>query len=103
MSVMRGCMGGRWDHFRTAGPRVKRMPQQGTGTSLAAEWLLETKPMSGPNPSSAAAARDVLASLRVALDEATAALARRCSVDGRLASGALDAMQVPSFELAWAA
>jgi (2S)-methylsuccinyl-CoA dehydrogenase len=50
-----------------------------------------------------AAARTVLARLRAALAAATQALARRCSVDGRLGARQLDAEQVPCFELAWAA
>jgi (2S)-methylsuccinyl-CoA dehydrogenase len=53
--------------------------------------------------SSCPAAGHVVAALRAALDAATAALGRRCSRDGRLAARALDAQQVPSFELAWAA
>ena len=50
-----------------------------------------------------AAARRVLHLLRTALDDATRALAERCSREGRLDAGRLDAQQVPSFELAWAA
>src|SRR5690606_8738075 len=48
-------------------------------------------------------ARRSLAALRAALDAATLALARRCGSGGRLSGAALDAAQVPSFELAWAA
>jgi (2S)-methylsuccinyl-CoA dehydrogenase len=50
-----------------------------------------------------AAARAILGDLRAALATATRALAERCSRDGRLLAPALDAHQVPSFELAWAA
>jgi (2S)-methylsuccinyl-CoA dehydrogenase len=50
-----------------------------------------------------APARQVLQALRAAFDQATAALARRCAVDGRLDARRLDAEQVASFELAWAA
>lgn len=59
--------------------------------------------MAASNASSVAAARHVLSHLRTALDGAAAALARQCSEGGRLASRRLDALQVPSFELAWAA
>lgn len=48
-------------------------------------------------------ARQVLSGLRTALTSATAALAQRCVANGRLSSRLLDAAQVPSFELAWAA
>jgi (2S)-methylsuccinyl-CoA dehydrogenase len=50
-----------------------------------------------------AAARTALAALRQSFDLAAAALAARCSSNGRLAARALDAQQVASFELAWAA
>jgi (2S)-methylsuccinyl-CoA dehydrogenase len=49
------------------------------------------------------AARRNLAALRDAFDSATRALARRCSTAGRLSAERLDAEQVASFELAWAA
>ncbi|GAB3763059.1 acyl-CoA dehydrogenase family protein [Ramlibacter monticola] len=47
--------------------------------------------------------RNCLARLRTAFDAATVALARRCSAQGRLSGDKLDAEQVASFELAWAA
>jgi len=50
-----------------------------------------------------ATARAFLLDLRTALDTATRALGARCSRDGRLLAPALDAQQVASFELAWAA
>lgn len=49
-----------------------------------------------------AAARDALGTLRTLLDGATGVLAARCSRGGRLDARALDAQQIPSFELAWA-
>ena len=52
------------------------------------------------NPHTSAAR--LLATLRDALDVATAALARRCAPNGRLDVQQLDTEQVPSFELAWA-
>ncbi|HEX7889093.1 MAG TPA: acyl-CoA dehydrogenase [Ramlibacter sp.] len=48
-------------------------------------------------------ARGGLAALRTAFEAATGALAQRCSGDGRLSGRKLDAEQVASFELAWAA
>src|SRR3954453_16233675 len=60
-------------------------------------------PMSLPSHAPAAQAAGLLARLRAGLDQASGALAQRCSRDGRLQPGALDALQVPSFELAWAA
>jgi (2S)-methylsuccinyl-CoA dehydrogenase len=59
--------------------------------------------MDRPTPPLAAAARHALATLRSAFDEATRALAARCAPAGRLESARLDAHQVASFELAWAA
>jgi len=50
-----------------------------------------------------ALARSFLARLRSAFDAATLALAQRCSAEGRLSGRKLDAQQVASFELAWAA
>jgi (2S)-methylsuccinyl-CoA dehydrogenase len=50
-----------------------------------------------------AVARARLAALRSAFERATRALAAQCSRNGRLSSEQLDAQQVPSFELAWAA
>ena len=50
-----------------------------------------------------AIARHCLARLRSAFDAAAAALAQRCSTDGRPSGRKLDAHQVASFELAWAA
>lgn len=50
-----------------------------------------------------AAARRSLATLRTGFDQAALALARRCASDGRLSGRKLDAEQVASFELAWAA
>jgi (2S)-methylsuccinyl-CoA dehydrogenase len=50
-----------------------------------------------------AVARHCLARLRSAFDAAVAALAQRCSTDGRPSGRKLDAHQVASFELAWAA
>ena len=50
-----------------------------------------------------ATARSFLARLRTAFDAATQALAQRCSANGRLGGSQLDAEQVASFELAWAA
>ncbi|RYF14402.1 MAG: acyl-CoA dehydrogenase family protein [Comamonadaceae bacterium] len=50
-----------------------------------------------------AAARRSLAALRAALDDATLALARRCSPQRRLGGKRLDDEQVAAFELAWAA
>jgi len=50
-----------------------------------------------------ATARSFLARLRTAFDAATLALAQRCSAQGRLNGRKLDAEQVASFELAWAA
>ena len=49
------------------------------------------------------AARAVLVRLRSAFDAGTVALARACTIDGKLSSPKLDAQQVASFELAWAA
>lgn len=54
-------------------------------------------------PARLAAARHVLDGLRASFDDATVALARRCAAGGRLDARALDAQQVASFELAWAA
>jgi (2S)-methylsuccinyl-CoA dehydrogenase len=54
-------------------------------------------------PPSTRPARDWLARLRRAFDAAALALARHCSHDGKLAGPRLDAAQIPSFELAWAA
>jgi (2S)-methylsuccinyl-CoA dehydrogenase len=48
-------------------------------------------------------ARGLLQTLRGAFDQAAAALAQRCVANGRLDGARLDAEQVPSFELAWAA
>lgn len=48
-------------------------------------------------------ARRGLAGLRSAFEAATGALAQRCSSEGRLSGKKLDAEQVASFELAWAA
>ena len=59
--------------------------------------------MSGPFAPTLAAARHALATLRGPLDQAAAALAAQCTSNGRLNSRQLDALQVPSFELAWAA
>lgn len=59
--------------------------------------------MDRPTPPLAAAAHHALATLRSAFDEATRALAARCAPTGRLESARLDAHQVASFELAWAA
>lgn len=53
--------------------------------------------------SQVAAARHALDALRSAFETATSTLAARCSQDGRLSNRALDAQQVASFELAWAA
>jgi len=50
-----------------------------------------------------ATARSFLARLRTAFDAATLALAQRCSAEGRLSGRKLDAEQIASFELAWAA
>lgn len=47
-------------------------------------------------------AMSLLAQLRGALDQATAALAQRCANGSALEADLLDAMQVPTFELAWA-
>lgn len=49
------------------------------------------------------AARTVLAALRGAFDTGQGALAQACAVNGRLDNARLDAQQVASFELAWAA
>ena len=49
------------------------------------------------------AARDVLERLRTAFDAGAAALALACTTDGKLSNSKLDAQQVASFELAWAA
>lgn len=49
------------------------------------------------------AARSALATLRSAFDNVTGSLAIRCSSEGRLSNQRLDAEQVASFELAWAA
>lgn len=52
-----------------------------------------------------AAAEDamtLLTQLRGVLNQTTATLARRCAKGAALDSGLLDAMQVPTFELAWA-
>jgi len=49
------------------------------------------------------AARRTLAALRAAFDTAAASLADRCSANGKLSARKLDAEQVASFELAWAA
>jgi (2S)-methylsuccinyl-CoA dehydrogenase len=59
--------------------------------------------MTSPLPPSAAAARHVLAILRTVFDAASLALAQRCVVAGKLYPQHLDAQQVASFELAWAA
>jgi (2S)-methylsuccinyl-CoA dehydrogenase len=53
--------------------------------------------------SDVALARGSLSALRTAFETATGALARRCGSDGRLSGSKLDAEQVASFELAWAA
>jgi (2S)-methylsuccinyl-CoA dehydrogenase len=50
-----------------------------------------------------ASARCALAALRSALDAATASLAARCTVRGKLGAAQLDAHQIECFELAWAA
>ena len=50
-----------------------------------------------------AAAGRCLTTLRRAFDDAARALAGRCAVGGKLANARLDAEQVASFELAWAA
>lgn len=47
-------------------------------------------------------ALSLLAQLRGVLDQATARLAQRCANGASLDAGLLDAMQVPTFELAWA-
>jgi (2S)-methylsuccinyl-CoA dehydrogenase len=52
---------------------------------------------------SLAAARRALQSLRAAFDTAAASLAQRCSANAKLNGRKLDAEQVASFELAWAA
>lgn len=49
------------------------------------------------------AARQVLAGLRAAFDQALVALTQACCVDGKLNNRKLDEQQVASFELAWAA
>lgn len=54
-------------------------------------------------PEQLAAARHVLDVLRASFDTATTALAQRCAPGGRLDARSLDAQQVASFELAWAA
>ncbi|MDE2607768.1 MAG: acyl-CoA/acyl-ACP dehydrogenase [Burkholderiales bacterium] len=54
-------------------------------------------------PPSPVTARRLLAGLRGAFDAAALALAQRCAIEGRLDARRLDAHQVPSFELAWAA
>lgn len=59
--------------------------------------------MPDPTKSQVGGARQVLSGLRAATTVATAALAQRCAAGGRLSSRLLDATQVPSFELAWAA
>lgn len=59
--------------------------------------------MMTPEASPSTPAHTVLLQLRAALDEAVAALARRCSRAGRLQADALDAQQVACFELAWGA
>lgn len=59
--------------------------------------------MSHSPPAQLAAARHVLDVLRASFDTATTALAQRCAPRGRLDAGSLDAQQVASFELAWAA
>lgn len=59
--------------------------------------------MPDPMKSPVGGARQVLSGLRAATTAATAALAQRCVANGRLSSRLLDAAQVPSFELAWAA
>ena len=48
-------------------------------------------------------AAGVLRRLRAALEAGVQALARTCARSGRLDTDALDAQQVASFELAWAA
>jgi (2S)-methylsuccinyl-CoA dehydrogenase len=60
------------------------------------------KRSSAANPDPVPVLRQVLASLRGAFDEACAALARECAMDGRLDSRNLDRHQVAAFELAWA-
>ncbi|MBC5782367.1 acyl-CoA/acyl-ACP dehydrogenase [Ramlibacter sp. USB13] len=50
-----------------------------------------------------ATAHHVLSVLRSSVDQAAAALAAQCTVSGKLDARKLDALQVPSFELAWAA
>ncbi|MFM7530952.1 MAG: CoA transferase [Rubrivivax sp.] len=59
--------------------------------------------MSTPRSAAHESAGLVLGRLRVALDDGVAALARCRTRGGRLDSQALDARQVASFELAWAA
>lgn len=59
--------------------------------------------MPDPMKSQVGGARQVLSGLRAATTSATAALAQRCVANGKLSSRLLDAAQVPSFELAWAA
>jgi (2S)-methylsuccinyl-CoA dehydrogenase len=49
------------------------------------------------------AAKSMLALARAALDAATLALARSCAREGKLDNARLDAQQLASFELAWAA
>lgn len=53
--------------------------------------------------STQAAAHEVLQALRTFFDAGVQALAQRCAVGGKLEADRLDAQQVPSFELAWAA
>lgn len=48
-------------------------------------------------------ARKVLQALRTAFDAGARALAQRCAENGRLSGARLDAAQVASFDLAWAA
>lgn len=59
--------------------------------------------MTAPPPSVVATARGELRALRGALETTARALAARCSIDAKLHPARLDAEQIPSFELAWAA
>jgi (2S)-methylsuccinyl-CoA dehydrogenase len=58
--------------------------------------------MQDPSTPDISTARRILAGLRTSFDNATLALAQRCSAGTRLSGALLDAQQVPSFELAWA-
>jgi (2S)-methylsuccinyl-CoA dehydrogenase len=59
--------------------------------------------MTAPIPTALATARRHIETLRNALEVTTRTLAVRCSNDGKLDPIRLDAQQIPSFELAWAA